>query len=102
MSLDDRFALAKKAFACLFTGHSSNRCRKHLKCTVDDCGMRHHTLLHRTEVSAQTTSRDEGETCAQSSTNDKRVLLKIIPVTLRNNDVQIKTLRCWTPAQQSP
>lgn len=96
-SVDDRWTLVKKVFvcfSCLQPGHTSMRCRKNIKCSVDKCGARHHVLLHNAARVPATKSGEpaiEREACMQTSTFNKRVLLKIIPVTLRVGDKTVET-----------
>lgn len=98
LSVDKRVQLLKKSFACfscLYLGHTSARCRRRLRCEVEGCNGRHHTLLHmKKSVNVSQTkdykptdsSSDEMEVCATIPSAEKSVLLKVIPVTIRIGD----------------
>lgn len=99
-SIEERFDLAKKeflCFSCLCPGHSSARCRRKLRCTVDNCGARHNTLLHTQKTKpksvdkSKNSSLDERETCATIPSAEKRTLLKVIPVILRVGETEVCT-----------
>ena len=56
-------------FGCLQQGHVQHRCRRNFKCRVDNCGLRHHQLIHDAHVEGivfhNNSSKHEGKTSLQ-------------------------------------
>ena len=36
--------------SCLLPGHCLSQCRSRSRCTIENCGMRHHTLVHEVDL----------------------------------------------------
>ena len=65
----------KLCFNCLKPGHSAPKCFSSIRCQVEGCGGRHHTLLHfpHNESASATSNKI-------NSTNDSRAFFQLVPV----------------------
>ncbi|XP_074032901.1 uncharacterized protein [Leptinotarsa decemlineata] len=95
-SVDERWSFATKnriCFSCLTPFHGLKNCRRKKICTVDGCKRVHHELLHKNEENRETNSTSQVtdiETNCHISSN-RRVLLKILPVSISNGKKEIDT-----------
>lgn len=92
------FVTAKKiCFSCLIPYHSLSNCQRKKICNTNNCKKFHHTLLHNVNRINQpevvpSTSRTDNETEVNCHiSNNRRVLLKIIPVSVTCNNKSMNT-----------
>lgn len=100
MTVDERYQFAKKKFVCyccLYYGHSSLRCRRRLKCSVEGCHGRHHTMLHN----PRSTSTNQQDAVQQNIVPNERETCAAIPSAKKSVLGKRKSLpvHCWTPVQ---
>ncbi|XP_050091178.1 uncharacterized protein LOC126574831 [Anopheles aquasalis] len=84
-NINDRWNLVRLHKLCRTCLHKHNgKCRKDDKCTVDDCGRFHHTLLHDTSGKANAP--------VHTHTSDPDTLLRYAPVILHGqNGATVRT-----------
>uniref|UniRef100_A0A182FT81 Uncharacterized protein n=1 Tax=Anopheles albimanus TaxID=7167 RepID=A0A182FT81_ANOAL len=72
-NVSDRWDLTRRHKLCRNCLHKHNgKCRKDEKCTVDDCGRFHHTVLHD--------SKGKENAVSLTHTTDPNTLLRYVPV----------------------
>ena len=90
LTVDDRAALAGRyglCFNCLARGHVSATCPSDVRCGAENCGKRHHSLLHN---SKRVFPRHDDDSREVTPTDDKlvgtaaagrsQVLLQVVPI----------------------
>ena len=90
LTVDDRAALAGRyglCFNCLARGHVSATCPSDVRCEAENCGKRHHSLLHN---SKRVFPRHDDDSREGTPTDDKligtaaagrsQVLLQVVPI----------------------
>ena len=90
LTVDDRAALAGRyglCFNCLARGHVSATCPSDVRCGAENCGKRHHSLLHN---SKRVFPRHDDDSREMTPTDDKlvgtaaagrsQVLLQVVPI----------------------
>lgn len=100
LSTDDRWGAVSErrlCFICLKAKHMAPNCHKKTKCTVNDCGSRHHNLLHKNRSPENPTVQQKPDespaksgvdvqdgnmtgTVAHATASNGRILMKILPV----------------------
>ena len=91
--VDDRAALAGRnglCFNCLGRGHVSAKCPSDVRCGVEHCGKRHHTLLHnskpvfprRNDAGKVLTLSDSKLVGTAAAEPRGQVLLQVAPITV--------------------
>ena len=93
LTVDDRAALAGRdglCFNCLGRGHVSAKCPSDVRCGVEHCGKRHHTLLHnskpvfprRNDAGKVLTPSDSKLVGTAAAEPRGQVLLQVAPITV--------------------
>ncbi|CAG7786936.1 unnamed protein product, partial [Allacma fusca] len=62
--------------------HPKRFCKDKKECNLDGCKRLHHVLLHKSEESPSPAKKAENALVDTPSSSDRRVLLKVLPVTL--------------------
>ena len=73
-------------FNCLKGKHMSKDCRKPQVCTVSDCTVKHHSLLHRWVTEKDCIATQPSVSCAATNTAFSKGCLGIIPVVVKGSD----------------
>lgn len=105
---DERMRMVMKGrncFRCLGRQHTSSECKKEVVCTIQNCGRKHHPLLHGSSMPGDTIKRRaeapltganaEKRACMVTRTlfkQRKKVLLPIIEITIQAGDRYVKAL----------
>ena len=89
MGIDERNQLVqnlKLCFNCLKGKHMSKDCRKLQVCTVPDCTVKHHLLLHRWITEKDHIATQPSVSCAATNNAFSKSCLGIIPVVVKGNN----------------
>ena len=89
MGLNDRSKFAQKfklCFNCLKGKHMSKACRKPPACTVPDCKMKHHLLLHRWVTDTDFAASQPSVSCAATNSLVSKSCLGIVPVVIKGGN----------------
>ena len=89
MNLNDRSKFVQRlklCFNCLKSKHVSRACRKPQACTVPDCKIKHHLLLHRWVNETDHTATQPSVSCAATNTSFSKGCLGIIPVVVKGGN----------------
>ena len=89
MGINDRNILVQRlklCFNCLKGDHFSRACRKPKICTVPDCTVKHHSLLHRWVNETDHTATQPKVRCAATNTCFSSSCLGIIPVVVKGEN----------------
>lgn len=115
LTVDDKWTLVareKMCFNCLVVGHAMRYCKSRTRCTIDDCGKKHHKFLHRTrpctssdsENGATKPSGNEREAEMSTCTHNlscRSTMLRIVPVKLKGIGDTIHTYALLDPGSTS-
>lgn len=92
---DERWKFVSKryiCYGCLKLNHSIKTCRVRKTCSEPNCKMTHHPLLHQSSKSVNDKNKNNDDLATNCHINDfDKVLLKIIPVTLKGPNQIINT-----------
>lgn len=83
---DDRWNSVKEkklCFRCLKGNHRVLECKSEISCGQDGCSSSHHRLLHSTTPHSKRKNSEVQETSAHVNHQSNRILLKVLPVTLK-------------------
>ena len=89
MGIDERNQLVQNlilSFNCLKGKHMSKDCRKPQVCTVPDCTVKHHSLLHRWVTEKDHIATQPSVSCAATNNAFSKSCLGIIPVVVKGNN----------------
>jgi len=78
-------------FNCLSNTHQLKQCLSKRTCSVDGCGKKHNTLLHRVYPDQNPVKTTLQTTCNRTSLKSEHTFLQIIPVLLTNGQFSVKT-----------
>ena len=90
-TVEDRRSSAKDlklCYNCLSNNHQIKTCQSRLSCKV--CNGRHHTLLH-VNKGEDTKHSKIGYGSTHHTTEEERVFLQVIPVTISHGEIRIET-----------
>ena len=98
----------RRCFSCLSGTHQISECRSRHNCKIDNCGKRHHTLLHFQRVPSQPDNTSPASStsspAADSSTNFNAVmsavLLAVLKVRLAANGKVVDTYGLLDPGSE--
>ena len=98
----------RRCFSCLSGTHQISECRSKHNCKIDNCGKRHHTLLHFQRVPSQPDNTSPASStsspAADSSTNFNAVmsavLLAVLKVRLAANGKVVDTYGLLDPGSE--
>ena len=71
--------------------HNQSRCNVDKRCGINNCQMRHHSLLHNPSKDNNLTTTASTSTCNIHKATSERVLFKVIPVVLYGKTSSIST-----------
>ena len=89
MGINDQFILVQRlkvCVNCLKGNHLSRACRKPTNCTVPDCTVKHHSLLHKWLKKTDHTATQPKVTCAATNTCFSKSCSRIIPIVVRGEN----------------
>ena len=97
----------RHCFRCLGRDHFSRSCKKETTCLTEECGKRHHTLLHGAEMVAKRSPGEQGTnrfnifvgSCLWSAS--KSVLLSIVPIVVKSNGKECFTFALLDPGSEA-
>nr|CAH0113061.1 unnamed protein product [Daphnia galeata] len=97
----------RHCFRCLGQDHFSLSCKKETTCLTEECGKRHHTLLHGAEMVAKRSPGEQGTNRFNIFVGSflwsasKSVLLAIVPIVVKSNGKECFTFALLDPGSEA-